>query len=118
MYRLIIESLDQEGRGVARHDGKTIFVDGALPGEIVEASSYRKKPSFELAALDQLLKPSPMRVAPRCAYFGLCGGCSLQHFDVRAQVAAKQRVLEDNLKHIGKVRPEEILPAIHGLPWG
>lgn len=115
---LLIESLDQEGRGVARHDGKTIFVDGALPSEMVEASPYRKKPSFELATLNRLLKPSPMRVAPRCAYFGLCGGCSLQHFDVRAQVAAKQRVLEDNLKHIGKVKPEEILPAIYGLPWG
>src|SRR5574340_1165961 len=118
MYRLIIESLDQEGRGIARHDGKTIFVDGALPGEIVEASPYRKKPSFELAALDRLLRPSSARVEPRCAYFGICGGCSLQHFDVRAQVAAKQRVLEDNLWHIGKAESEEILPAIYGLPWG
>ena len=118
MYRLIIESLDQEGRGIARHDGKTIFVDGALPGEMVEASPYRKKPSFELAALDRLLRPSPARVEPRCAYFGICGGCSLQHFDARAQVAAKQRVLEDNLWHIGKVESEEILPAIYGLPWG
>lgn len=115
---LLIESLDQEGRGVARHEGKTIFVDGALPGEVVDAAPYRKLPSYELATLSQLLKPSAMRVTPRCTYFGLCGGCSLQHLDVRAQVAAKQRVLEDNLWHIGKVEAEEILPAIYGVPWG
>jgi len=115
---LLIESLDQEGRGVARHEGKTIFVDGALPGEVVEASPYRRKPSFELATLNQVLRPSALRVQPRCAFFGICGGCSLQHLDARAQVAAKQRVLEDDLWHIGKVEPEEILPAIHGSPWG
>ncbi|MFN7088156.1 MAG: 23S rRNA (uracil(1939)-C(5))-methyltransferase RlmD [Burkholderiales bacterium] len=118
MMTLRIESLDQEGRGVARNDGKTVFVDGALPGEVVEATPYRRKPSFELATVDRVLKPSAQRVAPRCAYFGICGGCSLQHFDARAQVAAKQRVLEDDLWHIGRVEPEEILPAIHGLPWG
>ncbi len=118
MYHLIIESLDQEGRGIARMDGKTIFVDGALPGEVVEATPYRKYPSYELATLGRLIKPSAMRVTPRCAYFGVCGGCSLQHFDARAQVAAKQRVLEDNLWHIGKVKAEEILPAIYGVPWG
>lgn len=118
MYRLVIESLDQEGRGVARCDGKAIFVDGALPGEVVEATPYRKKSSFELATLNNLLKPSASRVEPRCVYFGTCGGCSLQHLDARAQVAAKQRVLEDSLWHIGKVEPDEILPAIYGPAWG
>lgn len=116
--KLLIESLDQEGRGVARMNGKAIFVDGALPGEVVDATPYRKLASYELATLSQLIKPSAMRVTPRCVYFGLCGGCSLQHLDARAQVAAKQRVLEDNLWHIGKVKPEEILPAIYGVPWG
>lgn len=116
--RVLIESLDQEGRGIARMDGKAIFVDGALPGEWVEATPYRKLPNYELAALSRILKPSAMRVTPRCTYFGVCGGCSLQHLDARAQVAAKQRVLEDNLWHIGKVKAEEILPAIYGVPWG
>lgn len=118
MYQLRIESLDHEGRGVAHHEGKAIFVDGALPGEIVEASPYRKKPGFELATLGKVLKPSAMRTDPQCAYFGICGGCSLQHADARAQVAAKQRVLEDNLWHIGKVEPGQVLPAIHGPAWG
>ncbi len=113
-----VESLDQEGRGVAHADGKVIFIEGALPGELVTYASYLKKPSYELAQVGQVIKPSATRVAPRCRYFGVCGGCSQQHFDPRAQVAAKQRVLEDNLRHIGKVTPGTILPAIYGEPWG
>ncbi|MBI3045040.1 MAG: 23S rRNA (uracil(1939)-C(5))-methyltransferase RlmD [Betaproteobacteria bacterium] len=115
---LLVESLDQEGRGVARRDGKAVFIDGALPGEIVTCSVYRKKPSYEVATLGQVLKQSPSRVQPRCPHFGRCGGCSLQHLDARAQVAIKQRVLEDSLWHIGRVRPDSVLPAIHGPAWG
>ncbi len=114
----IIESLDHEGRGVAHVEGKTIFIEGALPGETVEYSTFKKKPSYEQATATKILKPSFMRVTPRCPNFGLCGGCSMQHMEAGAQVAAKQRVLEDNLWHIGKVRVEEMLPAIYGPPWG
>lgn len=113
-----IESLDQEGRGIAHAEGKVIFIDGALTGERVTYSSYRKKPSFEMAHVDQILRQSFMRVQPKCAHFGVCGGCSIQHLDARAQVSAKQRVLEDNLARIGKVKPENILPAIYGEAWG
>ncbi|MDO8810759.1 MAG: 23S rRNA (uracil(1939)-C(5))-methyltransferase RlmD [Gallionella sp.] len=115
---VIVESLDQEGRGIAHADGKVIFIEGALPGEHVTYSSYRKKPSFEIAQVSEILRPSSMRVEPKCIHFGVCGGCSMQHLEPRAQVAAKQRVLEDNLARIGKVKPETILPPIHGLPWG
>jgi len=118
MQPLLIESLDHEGKGIARRDGKTIFVDGALTGESVIASSYRKKPEFEQAQVTQILKASPYRVAPKCAWFGICGGCTHQHLDEAAQVAAKQRVLEDCFKHIGKVQPESILSPIHGPTWG
>ena len=117
MEVLTVESLDQEGRGVARRDGKTMFIEGALPGECVACAPYRKKPSYEVATLTEVIAPSAQRVAPRCRYFGTCGGCSLQHLDGRAQVAVKQRVLEDSLWHIGRVRPEQILPAIHGPAW-
>ncbi len=115
---MLIESLDHEGKGIGRRDGKTIFVDGALTGEIVIASSYRKKPEFEQAQATQIVKASPFRVAPKCAWFGVCGGCTHQHLDEAAQVAAKQRVLEDCFEHIGKVAPETILPPIHGPTWG
>ena len=116
--RIRIESLDQEGRGVARIEGKVIFIEGALTGEVVSYSSYRKKPSFELAQVTQIHKPSPLRVQPKCRHFGVCGGCSMQHLDARAQVAVKQRILEDSLWHIGKVRAETILRPIYGLTWG
>ena len=109
MTYLQIESLDQEGRGIARRDGKVIFVEGALPGESVEIETYRKKPSFEVAAATTIRDESASRTTPGCEFFGLCGGCSLQHMGARTQVAAKQRVLEDNLRHIGKVTPERIL---------
>ncbi len=114
----MIESLDHEARGITRQEGKTIFVDGALPGETVEYASFRRKPNYELAHLVGVLKPSNARVEPRCPHFGICGGCAMQHMEPSAQVAAKQRVLEDGLWHIGRVRPERILPPIFGEPWG
>jgi 23S rRNA (uracil1939-C5)-methyltransferase len=114
-----IESIDHEGRGVAhRADGKTLFIDGAITGELVTCSSYRKKEHYEMAQLLRVITPSAMRATPRCPHFGVCGGCSLQHIEASAQVAAKQRVLEDNLNHIGTVHAEYILPAIHGPSWG
>jgi len=115
---LQIESLDHEGKGIARHDGKVMFIEGALPGESVEASIYRRKPAFEQGFATRIFSESVARTDPQCRFFGLCGGCSLQHMDLRTQVAAKQRVLEDNLRHIGKVQPEQILPPIHGPGWG
>jgi len=113
-----IESLDREGRGVAHVDGKTIFVDGAITGEDVEYSAYRKKPAWEAAQIVRIGQEGAARVSPRCAFFGTCGGCSMQHIEERAQVAAKQRVLEDALWHLGRVRPETVLRPLHGLAWG
>lgn len=115
---VVIESLDQEGRGIAHVEGKVVFIEGALPGETVTFEIYRSKPKFDLARVREILRSGSARVTPPCRYFGVCGGCSLQHVDARTQVAIKQRILEDNLKHIGKVQPELILPAIHGPAWG
>ena len=112
-----IESLDQDGRGVTHVDGKTIFIEGALPGEVVEYSSYRRKPSYEQARTISILKTSGQRVVPRCPHFGLCGGCSMQHLQPAAQVAAKQRVLENAFWHLARLHPEELYPAIHGPSW-
>ncbi|HEX7455746.1 MAG TPA: TRAM domain-containing protein, partial [Gallionella sp.] len=110
--RVLIESLDQEGRGIAHADGKVIFIEGALTGETVSYASYRKKPSFELAQMTEIHHAASIRVQPKCAHFGVCGGCSMQHLDARVQVAVKQRILEDSLERIGRVKPETILPAI------
>lgn len=113
-----IESLDQEGRGVARVEGKVTFVDGALPGESVEIRAWRRRRSFDLAGTTRIVQASSQRVAPPCPHFERCGGCSLQHLDELAQVAIKQRTLEDSLARLGGVRAEEILPPIHGPAWG
>ncbi len=113
-----IESLDREGRGIARVEGKAIFIEGALAGETVRYTSYRKKPSYELAQVTSIERASGERTSPRCVHFGICGGCSMQHLEPRAQVAAKQRVLEDNLWHIGKVRAGRMLAPIYGPSWG
>ncbi|MDD4930350.1 MAG: 23S rRNA (uracil(1939)-C(5))-methyltransferase RlmD [Gallionella sp.] len=116
--RVTIESLDQEGRGIAHADGKVIFIEGALTGEVVSYASYRKKPSFELAQMTELHRAASIRVEPKCAHYGVCGGCSMQHLEPRVQVAVKQRILEDSLARIGRVKPETILPAIYGQSWG
>jgi len=112
-----IESIDQEGRGVAHVEGKTIFIEGALIGEQVSYSSYRKKPTFEFARATAIRRQSASRTTPACPYFGTCGGCSMQHLEAGAQVAIKQRALEDALWHIGKVRADVMLPPIQGPAW-
>ena len=120
---LTVESLDIEAQGIAhREDGKVVFIEGALPFERVSASVYRKKPTFEKATLMSVLRESSQRVRPQCPHFGLhtgaCGGCKMQHLHVSAQVAVKQRVLEDNLWHIGKLKAESMLRPIEGPAWG
>ena len=117
-----VESLDLEGRGVARPNGKVTFIAGALPGERVVCERTRSKPSYDTAHLVDILRSSSLRAEPRCPHFGLqqgaCGGCAMQHLQPRAQVAIKQRVLEDTLWHVGRVRPELVLRPIEGPAWG
>lgn len=113
-----IESLDHEGQGVAHTpEGKTVFIEGGLPGERVEYSVYREKPRFACGQVERVIESSALRVAPQCEYFGVCGGCSMQHLDASAQAAVKQRVLEDTLWHQARVRPRIMYPAISGSPW-
>ena len=116
--RVKIESLDHEGRGIARHEGKVVFVEGALPGEDVSCTVTKRRPSYDQALLDHVHAASADRVEPGCRHFVICGGCSMQHLNARAQVATKQRVLEDSLWHIGRLHAESMLPAIHGPDWG
>lgn len=120
---LEVLSMDMDAQGVARKpDGKVVFIDGALPGEIVSANTHRKKNNWEAATLTEIHRESPQRVTPGCPNFGLhagaCGGCKMQHLHVAAQVAIKQRVLEDNLWHLAKVRAETLLRPIEGPAWG
>lgn len=118
MLLLDIESLDLEGHGIAHHEGKVVFVDGALPGERILARIVRRKPSFDKARIERIVRASPQRARPPCPHFGVCGGCAMQHLEPAAQMAVKQRALEDALAHIGKVVPQQVLPAMQGPDAG
>src|SRR5260370_41654808 len=98
---VLVESLDQEGRGVAHVDGKVIFIEGALPGEVVEFASYRRKPNYEFAEARRIVRSSASRVVPRCRHFGVCGGRSMPHPAPRAQVAAEPRLAGEKLGPLG-----------------
>ncbi len=120
---LEVESLDLEAQGVAhRADGKVVFIEGALPGERVQAQISRKKNQWEQGQVTAVARESAQRVRPACPHFGLhagaCGGCKMQHLHPAAQVAVKQRVLEDNLQHLAKVQAETLLRPIEGPAWG
>jgi 23S rRNA (uracil1939-C5)-methyltransferase len=120
---LDVESLDLDGQGVAhRADGKVVFIEGALPGETVQVNVGRRKNQWEHGQVTAIARESAQRVRPRCPHFGLhreaCGGCKMQHLHPAAQVAVKQRSLEDNLWHLGKVKAEQLLRPIEGPAWG
>ncbi len=119
-----IESLDMDARGVGHlHNedgtpGKVVFVEGALPGERVGFVTFKKKKNWEAARMTELHRESAMRVAPQCVHYDVCGGCSMQHLEPTAQVAMKQRVLEDNLWHISKVKADNVMRPMYGPTWG
>ena len=120
---LRVGALDMEAQGIARRpDGKVVFIEGALPGELVSVQVGRKKNNWEQGTVTEIHHESSQRVTPGCPHFGLhqgaCGGCKMQHLDVAAQVAVKQRVLEDNLWHLAKVKAESLLRPIQGPAWG
>ena len=123
-----VEALDLDAQGIARlapneeeaaqgQGGKVIFIQGALPTERVTYIITRDKARFSKAKVLDILKPAVFRAEPKCKAFGVCGGCTMQHLDIRAQVAMKQRVLEDDLQHIAKVKPQEILRPMGGPAW-
>ena len=123
-----VEALDLDAQGIARltpneeelaqgQSGKVIFIKGALPTELVTYTITSDKARFSKAKVRDILKPAVFRAEPKCKAFGVCGGCTMQHLDIRAQVAMKQRVLEDDLQHIAKVKPGEILRPMGGPTW-
>jgi len=115
---LSIDDLSHDGRGVATHAEKRVFVRGALPGERVVARMTARKRRYDEAEVTEVIEASPDRVPPRCPHFGVCGGCSLQHLRPARQIEYKQNTLLQNLNRIGKVEPEAIWPALVGSSWG
>jgi 23S rRNA (uracil1939-C5)-methyltransferase len=112
-----IRSLTHDGRGVAETEGKTVFVDGALPGETIEWVRMRRKRNYDEARVERVVEPADSRVEPACDVFGLCGGCVMQHLAPAAQLDAREQVLRDNLERIGGVTPDRWLPPLDSPPW-
>jgi len=115
----VIEKLAHDARGIARIEGKTIFVDGALAGETVKFLYTKKHSKFDEAkTIEVVANPSNDRVEAKCQHFGVCGGCSLMHMSAEAQLTAKQNTLEEHLTHFGKLQPEHWLEPLRGPLWG
>ena len=112
-----ISSVSHEGKGIAYQDDKTIFIDNALLNEEVEYKIIKKKKNLTFAKSLKIIKPSTQRIDAKCQVYGICGGCSMQHFDEGAQLAYKQRAFEESLLHVGNVMPESILSPICGPLW-
>src|SRR5579872_1750166 len=115
---ITVTGLSHDGRGIAKLGGKTVFVEDALPGETVSIRVYRRRRDYDEARLTEILMPAADRVVPKCAHFGICGGCALQHLAPAAQLRAKQQTLLDNLQRIGGLRPVEVMPPLTGHEWG
>lgn len=113
-----VDSLSHEGRGIAHIDGKAVFIEGALPGELITFHYYRKHSRFDEGRLVDIIKASEKRIKPFCRHYEICGGCSMQHMSVPDQIKHKQQVLIEQLKHTGDVEPEVILPPLQGPEWG
>ncbi|MGQ9812038.1 MAG: 23S rRNA (uracil(1939)-C(5))-methyltransferase RlmD [Dissulfurimicrobium sp.] len=113
-----IESLSHDGRGIARVDGKIVFIEGALPSERVRFKYKKRRASFNEAQTVEVLSPSPERTEPLCPHFGVCGGCSLQHMAHGMQIRIKEQALLEHLRHFGKIEPANVLPPLIGPLWG
>jgi 23S rRNA (uracil1939-C5)-methyltransferase len=113
-----IESLSHDGRGIARIEGKTIFIDGALVGETVQFLYTKKHSKFDEGHAVEIANPSADRVQAKCQHFGLCGGCSLMHMSPEAQLALKQNTLMEQMSHFGQLTPEQWLEPLTGPLWG
>jgi 23S rRNA (uracil1939-C5)-methyltransferase len=118
LFKANIESLSHEGRGVAHIDGKTVFIDNALPGEQVEFNYVSTRAKFSEGVTDNVITANEQRIVPGCEYFGYCGGCSLQHMSADAQLAHKQSVLLEQFTHLGKVKPKTVLPPLKASVFG
>ncbi|MCW9050789.1 MAG: 23S rRNA (uracil(1939)-C(5))-methyltransferase RlmD [Motiliproteus sp.] len=116
-FEIDIERLSHDGRGLARSQGKTLFVSGALPGEKVKAQHLQQRSKFDEARTLEILNPSPLRSEPRCRHFQQCGGCELQHLESAAQIELKQQQALDQLQRISNLAPEQILSPLDDQHW-
>lgn len=112
LEKLEVIDISTEGKAIAKNDGMVVFIDGAVPGDVVDVMVHRKKNSFAEGRVDRLISPSPQRVQPVCEHFGTCGGCKWQNLDYGAQLQFKQKYVHDAFTRIGKLEFEGIAPIL------
>jgi len=112
--KVLITSIDHEGRGIGHQNNKTLFIDNALINETIRFKALKKKKNIVFGRSEAVINASSQRVDPICDVYGICGGCSMQHIEISSQVAYKQRAFEETLKHTGKVRPDSIMSPVSG----
>lgn len=110
---LSITDISSEGKGIARIEGKVVFVAGAVPGDVVDAEIQKSKKSFAEGTVALLKTPSSLRVKPECSHFGVCGGCKWQHISYAQQLTFKRQIVKDAFERIGKIDNVEI-PEVLG----
>jgi 23S rRNA (uracil1939-C5)-methyltransferase len=113
-----VTALSHDGRGIASIQGKTTFIEGALPGETVVFQYLNQRSRFDEGQVIEITSPSPDRVVPLCQHFSICGGCSLQHMSSEAQLRMKEAMLVEQLQHFGGLKADKILPPLTGPVWG
>lgn len=114
--QLLLTDIAAEGQTIARHEGKIIFVDGGVPGDLADVLVYKKKRDYAMGRIVRLHEPSEYRVQPFCAHFGTCGGCKWQHLRYEQQTSAKQQIVEDAFRRIGKLEHPAFDPIIAANP--
>jgi 23S rRNA (uracil1939-C5)-methyltransferase len=114
---VVVEKFSHDLRGIARQNGKTIFIDGAIPDETVTITYTKSKKDYAEARISEVLEASVARVEPECPHFGVCGGCSLQHLDAASQIKYKEAVLLDILARVGHLQPKQVLPPLQAAIW-
>ena len=115
---VLVDGLSHDGRGLARSRGKTLFIDGALPGEKVVATTLDERRRYINARVKTVVEPSPQRVMPPCRHFKQCGGCSLQYWSHEGQLEGKQAIVLDQLRRFSSIEPEEISAPLESEPYG
>ena len=112
LEKLEVVDISTEGKAIAKNGGLVVFIEGAVPGDVVDVMVHRKKNSFAEARVEQMITPSSLRVTPVCEHFGTCGGCKWQNMDYAAQLQFKQKYVFDAFTRIGKLTFDEITPIL------
>lgn len=116
--KTIISAMTHDARGIAQVNGKTVFIDGALPGEEVFFTYTKRRGKYDEGKLIDVIQPSSERVTPLCQHFAICGGCALQHMSSEGQLQFKQKLLLEQLHHFGGIKPDNLLLPLTGPSWG